>query len=243
MRINFVDVFAGIGGGSLGLERAGLACVGQVEIDPYCNKILEKHWPNVKRIRDIHDVKGDEFGPIQLIFGGYPCQCDSTAGKRKGIEDDRWLWPEMLRIIKYARPDWVVGENVINHENMGLKVVITDLESIGYQVRPFIIPDAACGIQTVERHIWTVAASSKIRLQGSQEDSDSDHRIKREFSRNDKRIFDRWSLPESRLCRSLKRISGGMDRLKCLGNSVSPQIPYILGVIISNINNKFYGTM
>ena len=82
--MRFLSLFAGIGGFDLGLERAGMECVGQVEIDPFCQKVLAKHWPDVKRMTDIRDVKSDEFGPVDLISGGFPCQDISLAGKGAG---------------------------------------------------------------------------------------------------------------------------------------------------------------
>ena len=89
--MKFLDLFSGIGGFSLGLERAGMTCVGHVEIDPFCQKVLRKHWPEVPLIADVKEVQGDEFGAVELICGGPPCQPVSLAGKRQGASDDRWL--------------------------------------------------------------------------------------------------------------------------------------------------------
>jgi DNA (cytosine-5)-methyltransferase 1 len=158
--MKFLSLFAGIGGFDLGLERAGMQCVGQVEIDKKCQLVLAKHWPNIKRMADIRKVKGDEFGTIDLICGGFPCQPFSTAGKRKGAEDNRHLWPEMVRVIAVARPSWVIGENVAGIVSMALDQVHSDLESIGYQVQTFIIP--ACAVDAPHRRdrVWIVAYSS-----------------------------------------------------------------------------------
>lgn len=155
--MKFLSLFAGIGGFDLGLERAGMRCVGQVEIDKKCQLVLAKHWPNVKRMEDIRKVNGDEFGTIDLICGGFPCQPFSTAGKRKGAEDNRYLWPEMVRVIDTARPTWVIGENVAGIVSMALDQVHSDLESIGYKVQSFIIP--ACAVDAPHRRdrVWIVA--------------------------------------------------------------------------------------
>lgn len=236
--MKFLSLFAGIGGFDLGLERAGMHCVGQVEIDPFCNKVLEKHWPNVKRMGDIKNVNGTEFGTIDLVCGGYPCQCDSSCGQRRGTNDDRWLWPEMFRIIKTVRPSWVIGENVVNHENMGLRLVISDLESEGYSVRSFIIPNASCGLPTVERHIWVIAASPCFRLQRSEKITNEDNRNEGEFQRTDSRGKNRWNLPESRVCRTRKGIPNWMDRIKSLGNAVPPQIVEIVGKAIIQVEHQ-----
>ena len=162
--MKFLSLFAGIGGFDLGLERAGMECVGQVENDPFCLKVLEKHWPHVKRIADIRDVKGDEFGPVDLICGGFPCQPWSGAGKRLGTQDDRDLWPEMLRVIEIVRPRWVVGENVRGFVSMemGVDRSISNLEGLGYAVQAFVIP--ACAVDAPHRRdrVWIVAHTKDI---------------------------------------------------------------------------------
>src|SRR3990172_13197899 len=98
------SLFAGIGGFDLGLERAGFQIKWQVEKDEWCKKILEKHWPGVRRYKDIHEVGAHNLEAVDLICGGFPCQPFSIAGKRKGEEDDRHLWPEMLRVISELKP-------------------------------------------------------------------------------------------------------------------------------------------
>jgi len=168
--LTFVDLFAGIGGFSLGLETAGIKCVGQVEIDDYCNLILEKHWPDVKRIRDIRDVRGDEFGTVGLVCGGVPCQPASQAGKRRGTKDDRWLWPEALRVLRAIKPTWVLFENVYGfvslNDGLEFNQVLTEMESIGYEVQPFIVP--ACAVDAPHRRdrVWIVGYRVEQGLEG-----------------------------------------------------------------------------
>src|SRR5512139_2392629 len=94
------SLFSGIGGLELGLERAGMAVRWQVEIDPYCRKVLAKHWPDVARYEDVRDVGRHNLEPVDLICGGFPCQPVSLAGKRMGDGDDRWLWPEFIRVVR-----------------------------------------------------------------------------------------------------------------------------------------------
>lgn len=155
--MNFLSLFAGIGGFDLGLERAGMKCVGQVEIDPKCQLVLAKHWPHVKRIGDIRDVKGNEFGTVNLICGGFPCQPFSCAGKRKGKEDDRYLWPEMLRVIQAVGPSWVIGENVSGIIGVELDTVLSQLEGIGYEVQTLVIPACAVGAPHRRDRIWILS--------------------------------------------------------------------------------------
>jgi len=157
------SLFSGIGGFDLGLERAGMTIKWQVEIDDFCNKVLEKHWPDVKRYRDIKELRGDELEPVDLICGGFPCQPFSTAGKRRSKEDDRYLWPEMLRVIRAVRPNWIIGENVAGIVSLALDDVLSDLESEGYSCQSFIIP--ACAVNAPHRRdrVWIIAHRNSER--------------------------------------------------------------------------------
>ena len=144
-----LDLCAGIGGITLAGEWAGMTPVAFCEIEPYAQKVLQKHWPHVPIISDIHDVTKEALeqhgvGAIDLVSAGYPCQPFSTAGKRRGKEDDRYIWPEVRRVIQEIRPRWFVGENVPGHITMGLDDVLSDLEAEGYEVQTFVIP--ACAV-------------------------------------------------------------------------------------------------
>src|SRR5215510_9060927 len=111
--LTFGSLFAGIGGIDLGLERAGMECRWQVEIDPFCRQILAKHWPEVKRYDDIRKLAASDLEPVDLMAGGFPCQDLSQAGKRAGIEGTRsGLWFEFARLVRGLRPRYVLIENV-----------------------------------------------------------------------------------------------------------------------------------
>lgn len=156
--MNVLDLFSGIGGFSLGLERAGFTTVAFCEVEEYCRRVLSKHWPDVPIHTDIRELDGEQYrGTVDLISGGFPCQPFSVAGKQRGDRDDRHLWPEMLRIIREVQPAWVIGENVIGLEGLALDQCVSDLESDGFAVQVFDIP--ACGIGAIHRRhrLWIVA--------------------------------------------------------------------------------------
>ena len=145
-----LSLFSGIGGLDLAAEWAGFNTVGQCEWADYPTNVLEKHWPDVPRWRDIRTLTRDSFyertglRTVEIISGGFPCQPFSVAGKRRGSEDDRFLWPEMLRVISEIRPTWTVGENVAGIVSMALDQVLSDMESIGYTTQALVVP--ACGV-------------------------------------------------------------------------------------------------
>ena len=124
-----LDLFSGIGGFSLGLERAGMQTVAFCEIDPFCRRVLAEHWPEVPIYDDVRTIRNEFAGPVDVICGGFPCQPFSLAGKRRGAADDRHLWPEMLACIKHYRPAWVIGENVPGLSTMGQQCGPLKMES------------------------------------------------------------------------------------------------------------------
>ena len=159
------DLFSGIGGFSLGLEWAGFETAWFVEKDEFCQKVLNKHWPDVPKYGDIYDfiekIKRGEIEPVDIITGGFPCQPFSQAGKREGKEDDRYLWPAMLEVISLLRPTWVIGENVAGILNMGFEDMLLELEGKGYRTESFIIP--ACAVNAPHRRdrVWIIAHTGR----------------------------------------------------------------------------------
>jgi len=182
--LKILDLFSGLGGFSLGLERTGhFKTIAFCDNDKYCNLVLQKHWKGVKIYNDVREIskekfKEDKIESPDIITGGFPCQPFSVAGKQKGTSDDRHLWPEMFRIIKAFKPRFVIGENVpgiVNiQDGVVFETVCTDLESQGYEVQPFNIPASAVGAPHQRKRIWIIAHL---------ENSDSGGRRRQEGSR------------------------------------------------------------
>ena len=167
MTHKILDLFSGLGGFSLGLERTGhFKTIAFCDNDKFSKLILDKHWKGVKIYDDVREITKEKFKedgiPFpDIITGGFPCQPFSVAGKQKGTSDDRHLWPEMFRIIKAFKPRYVIGENVrgiINiQDGVVFETVCTDLESEGYEVQPFIIPAAGVGAPHRRERVWIIA--------------------------------------------------------------------------------------
>jgi len=156
------SLFSGIGGFDLAAEWMGWENMFQVEWDSFCQKVLAKNFPNVNRYGDIKEFDGTKYrGLIDIISGGFPCQPFSNAGKKKGREDDRYLWPQMLRVINEIKPAYIVGENVAGLVSMDhgkiLDSILSDLENEGYTTEQFIIPACAVGAWHRRDRIWIVS--------------------------------------------------------------------------------------
>jgi len=162
-KLKVLDLFSGIGGFSLGLHSTGIFdTIKFVEFDEFCQKVLKKNYPNVPIEGDIKNVKGKEF-EADIVVGGFPCQPFSVAGKQKGRDDNRYLWPEMFRLIKEIKPEFVIGENVqglVNLQNgMVLRQVQDDLEGEGFEVQCFLIPASGIGAWHQRFRVWIVGHS------------------------------------------------------------------------------------
>jgi DNA (cytosine-5)-methyltransferase 1 len=164
MKLKLLDLFSGIGGFSLGLESTGFfETIAFVEKDKFCQKVLKKNFNNIPIEEDIRNVKGSNY-KADVITGGFPCQPFSVAGKRKGTDDDRYLWDETIRVVRECKPRWFIGENVegiINiQEGMVLRQVCTDLEEEGFEVQCIIIPASGIGAWHQRKRVWILAYSN-----------------------------------------------------------------------------------
>ena len=151
------SLFSGIGGFDLGLERAGHEIVWQVEWDAYCRKVLAKHWPDVPCYEDIHDCGAHNLEEVDVCIGGFPCQPVSVAGKQRGQDDERWLWPEFARILGELRPRFVIVENVPGLLVRGLGDVLGDLAELGYDAEWGCVSAASVGAPHLRKRIFIVA--------------------------------------------------------------------------------------
>ena len=162
------SLFSGIGGLDLGLERAGMKVVWQSEIDPFACKVLKKHWPEVVNHGDIKQIDWAAVEPVDVICGGYPCQPFSTAGKRKGTNDPRHLWPWVRTAISELRPQYAILENVRGHLSMGGLQVIGELAEIGYDAEWRVVSAAGMGAPHRRDRIIIVAYPNNSRKRTSQ---------------------------------------------------------------------------
>jgi DNA-cytosine methyltransferase len=164
--VRHASLFSGIGGFDLAAQWMGWENIFQVEIDPFCQKVLAKNFPEVKRYGDIKQFNGTEYrGSVDILTGGFPCQPFSIAGKIKGTEDDRYQWPEMLRVIREVDAPVVVGENVANIKNVALEQILSDLEDAGYWPEVYSIPARSLDADHERQRIWIVAYTKCERLQ------------------------------------------------------------------------------
>jgi DNA (cytosine-5)-methyltransferase 1 len=170
--LNVLDLFSGIGGFSLGLERAGMRTVAFCEIDPFCRSVLRHHWPRVPIYPDVSTLTAtrlvaDGIGKIHVICGGFPCQDISTArhSDAPGLNGERsGLWFEMFRLVREFRPDWVLVENVSRLRTLGADRILSDLDSEDYTARPLVVGAGDAGAPHPRARVWIVANSNRIEL-------------------------------------------------------------------------------
>lgn len=235
--MKFISLFSGIGGLDLGLERAGMTCVAQVEIDDYASKVLAKHWPSVIRFRDVRDCGAHNLPPADLICGGFPCQDISYAGKGAGLSGERsGLWYEFARIICEVRPRYVLVENVAALLTRGLSDVLSTLASFGYDAEWQCIPAAALGAPHRRDRVFIIAYSDSIRSHSifRFKPTKDDGTWRNVASRTAKAIT------AGNICGDDDGLPYRVERLRGLGNAVVPQVAQFIGECIMDYdrNNK-----
>ena len=164
-----LSLFSGIGGLDLAFEWAGGVVSAMCEIEPYCRKVLRKHWPDVPLFEDIREMKGSDVGAVDVVYGGFPCQPFSVAGNKRGKDDSRYLWPEFSRLVGEIKPRWIVAENVPGILHIAADDVCRDLEHQGYNIGIWDFEAAVVGAKHRRERIFFVAHTDSSRLQGSEQ--------------------------------------------------------------------------
>jgi len=257
-----LDLFSGIGGFSLGLERAGMTIVAFCEIDPFCRRVLAKHWPGVPCHEDITKLRGSDVGPVDVVCGGFPCQDVSSAGQQAGINGARsGLWFEYARLIGELRPRYVIVENVSGLLSRGMGDVLGELAAVGYDSEWHGIPARALGAPHRRDRVWIVGYSNSDSqpngaehaemaiMRGSLSDTASIRRVD-DYSET---RSTRAPIVQRRLLQSsgngqwaiepgVGRVADGVPnrthRLRALGNAVVPQIPELIGRAIMEVEKN-----
>ncbi len=236
-----LDLFSGIGGFAIAAQKAGFVTNAFVEIDPFCRKVLQKNFPGVDIVDDIREYGWYEHA--HLVTAGFPCQPFSQAGNKRGIDDERYLWPETLRVIVSTCPTWIILENVPGIINMELDNILIDLEAEGYTPETFVLPACAANAPHRRDRVWIIAHINSIR--SNQRFSDWKKRfIQTNQLRNLEEIQQKWTqfIPDTWKAYTAKdwlaynttasRRNNGVstrldkDRIKALGNAIVPQVIY-----------------
>ena len=254
-----LDLFSGIGGFSLAASwvwGSQHELVSFCERDEFCQKVLKKHWPSVPCVDDIHNLRGNNIGTVDLLTGGFPCQPFSSAGKQQGKNDDRYLWPEMRRIIEETQPNWIVGENVAGIVNLALDDVLIELEDTGYEVQPFIIPACALNAPHKRDRVWIIANAKnnrRFKLENlsfdrkwllSQNQQNPDNAVWSEFIRRyqesssvcQSQWTERWIDVATRTCRMDDGLPRRVERIRSLGNAIVPQVAAVFFEMMKRVD-------
>jgi DNA (cytosine-5)-methyltransferase 1 len=237
--MNALSLFSGGGGIDIACDWAGIETVAFCEKEEYPQSILRQNWPGRPVYGDIRDLSrerlerdGIDCGAIGIIHGGFPCQPFSSSGEQIGKEDDRYLWPEMFRVIEEIRPDWVIGENVAKFVTMALDDTLSDLESISYTTRTFVIPACAIGADNRRDRVLVVANPSSKGLEGVFDEGGFMPVQLPEitFPRDERKAT-------PRVLRRGHGIPNWQDRIKILGNAVNPYQIYPILAAIKQIDD------
>jgi DNA (cytosine-5)-methyltransferase 1 len=238
------SLFAGIGGFDLGFERAGMKSVWQVEIDPFCRKVLEKHFPHAERFHDVRQVGAGNLVRVDVISGGFPCQDISSAGRRAGIAEGTrsGLWFEYRRIIGELRPKVVVVENVAALLERGMGRVIGDLADLGYDAEWATVPACLFRAPHCRERVWIVAYPQSDGFQGRLlQDEAQGFLPEVSLTRNwTSGPFSHWKefLAEPSLCGMADGFPNRVAELTALGNAIVPQIAEWIGRRIVEASNQ-----
>jgi len=255
-----LDLFSGIGGFAYAADQVW-DNVEHVFCDnnKFCQQVLSKHWRGAKIYDDIREITDEQ---ADIVTGGFPCQPFSHAGNKKGINDDRYLWPEMLRVIQLTKPEWVIAENVYGistwSNGLVLEQVCADLEAEGYEVQPFIIPAIAVNAPHRRDRVWFIARNpqharpheskdTKSHIKRTDHNPQRPHKSKQPERPNSIRpkLNESWNTNwydfATRVCRVDDGLLNRMDRIKSLGNAIVPQVAIEIMKSLDYIKNDVGG--
>ena len=240
-----LDLFSGIGGFSLGLERAGMETVAFCEFDKHAQKVLAKHWPHIPIHEDIRELDATQYrGSVDVVCGGFPCQDLSSAGVQRGFDGERSsLYREMLRIIGECRPRYAIFENVTGlltgEDGRWFAKFLYDLAEIGFDAEWHCIPATAVGANHNRDRAWIIAYPNSKRLEGcALQPILRKPRLQIKLVRGFERWATRQDIPSPKLIGAYDGLPHRLDRIKRLGNSVVPQIPEAIGRAIMSYERK-----
>lgn len=226
--MNVLSLFAGIGGLDLGLERAGMTTVGQVELDPFCQRVLARHWPEVPRHDDVTTAadwwKAEPRPRVDLICGGYPCPAFSQAARGRNVAPN--LWPAMRDVIADLRPEYVLLENVAAHLGRGFPAVLADLDALGFDAQWSTLTACSVGATHTRRRLFVVAYPHR--------DSEPVFTVDGEVAGMSQaaRGGRHWGYPSAHDVGADDGVPDRMDRLRTLGNAVVPALAEHVGRLI-----------
>lgn len=259
MQYTMGSLFAGIGGFDLGFERAGFKTVWQVEIDPYCRKVLARHFPNAERFNDIRECGAHNLKPVDVICGGFPCQDISRAGLKLGLEEGTRsiLVFEAIRIVRELRPKFLLLENSPELLRGGMGDILAALAEIRYDAEWDCIPAASVGAPTIRDRIWILAYSGsefgepkgRIDIQSrcyylfperddwAQKERGHDWELVEMVPGVHPRSTEDWWTRQSNVARSVNGIPRELvdARNSALGNAVVPQIPELIATRLKEV--------
>jgi DNA (cytosine-5)-methyltransferase 1 len=234
--MNYLSLFSGIGGLDLGLDRAGMTCVGQVEISPFCRAILTRHWPEVPKHDDVRTAvqwwQSDPRPPVHLVGGGFPCQPVSDAGLKLADQDERWLWPEMAHVVDALRPRWVIGENVPGLRARGLATVLGDLHRFGYRARAGVASACAVGAPHPRERLFILAHTRGEGCGPGRADGGGADPAGVEHEDGAESAGGSWWANEPAVDRVAYGLSDRVDRIRAIGNAVVPQVAERIGRLV-----------
>ena len=250
-KLRVLDLFSGIGGFSLGLERTGgFETVAFCEIEPYCQAVLRKHWPDVPIFDDVRELTADAIGPVDIICGGFPCQDLSAAGHQVGITGNRsGLWSELCRLVGEIRPRYAIVENVPNllagERGRWFGRVLGDLAEIGFNAEWHCIPASAVGAPHRRDRVWIIASDARHRRRSYQGRVESEQGESRASEGRDSEEQDReldilvrrvsprsradWWRDQSSVARTVNGLPAVLERARGCGNAVVPSVVENIG--------------